>query len=162
MATFQDRKGGAVLIRISVPIAPGRYIRRSMTYYPIESSPRKREAELNRVAEEFKQKCIAESAAAGSSMTFSAAVSAWRESYATQNISQHTMEKYDHILRFWWVHLDSRRLSSITAVELQAVIDTASRDHLPSAVADIFKPIRSIFAYASSASKCSTELTFIP
>ena len=147
MAQFIDRKGGGVLIRISISVAPGVYIRRSMTYYPVESSPRKRKAELDRVAEDFRQTCIAESAAAGSSMTFSSAVSAWRESYAVRNLSPHTLEKYLNVLSFWWSHLDSRRLNSITVAEIQSVIDAASRDHLPSTVADIFKPIRSIFAY---------------
>lgn len=148
MAQFVDRKNGGVLIRISISVAPGVYFRRSMTYYPIESSPRKRQAELDRVAEDFRQTCIAESAAAGSSMPFSAAVSAWRESYAVRNLSPHTLEKYLNVLSFWWSHLDSRRLNSITVAEIQSVIDTASRDHLPASVADIFKPIRSIFSYA--------------
>lgn len=148
MAQFVERKGGGVLIRISISVAPGVYVRRSMTYYPVESSPRKRQAELDRVANDFREKCIAESTAAGSSMTFSAAVSAWRESYAERNLSPHTLEKYLNVLSFWWSHLDSRRLNSITVAEIQSVIDTASRDHLPASVADIFKPICSIFAYA--------------
>lgn len=147
MAQFVDRKGGAVLIRVSIGTANGRSVTRSFVYHPLETSPRKRKAELERVASDFQQKCIAESHLPGASMTFSAAVSSWLESYATQNISQHTREKYVAVLRLWWSHLDSMRLSSVTAMELQAVIDSASVDHLPASVADIFKPVRAVLGY---------------
>lgn len=147
MAQFINRKDGAVLIRVSVGTVNGKTKLRSFIYHPLEKSSRKRRAELERVAADFREKCLAETALSGSSMTFSAAVSSWQQSYASRNLSKHTAEKYEHVLAFWWSHLNNRRLSTITAVELQSVIDAAAADHLPAAVADIFKPIRSIFSH---------------
>ena len=99
MATIKKR-GDAYRIRVYVGTgAEGKQIIKSMTYTPKETSPTRIKKEVEKVALEFENRIMTGNYIEGDKIKFQDYVPIWREQWAKNKISLHTLEGYDAMLK---------------------------------------------------------------
>lgn len=127
MAMIQKR-GSSYSIRVSCGYdAHGKQVLRSMTWKPDPKlSPKQIEKELNRQAVIFEETC--KQGYQGTAEKFEPFCEDWFENYAKPNLRNTTYERLLQLRKRVYKAIGHMRMDKITARQIQAFVNTLSRD----------------------------------
>lgn len=159
MASYKLLDDGRYLIRAELKNRSGKRVRRYMTYAPIARTPAKIRAELQRVSNNFQERCQHETAAEDCDLSFADAVKMWREDWAAARLSPPVFEMYERVFSDYCGDLMSVKLSKLSVLHLQEVADAMQKGHSPVTAKRYFDAVRSVVRYAYRLGLVDTNFT---
>lgn len=147
MASYKLLDDGRYLIRAELKNRNGKRVRRYMHYSPTARTPAKIRAELQRVSNQFQERCQHENAAEDCDLSFADAVKMWREDWASARLSPPVLEMYERCFAEYCEDLMRVPLSRLSVLHLQEVADAMQKGHSPVTAKRYFDSVRSVIRY---------------
>lgn len=150
--SIRKRKNGKVAYQIRVDIGTsknGRRVQRFITYHPKETAPTKVKKEVEAFAIDFERQCKEGKGILAKNLKFEDLVEKWNTS-GTKRLTESVIEQYNDILnRIWMPRLECMRLSTISVIELQDIVDELDKNGLkPATIKKYVTALSSIFSFA--------------
>ena len=150
MATIQKRNNS---YQISVFVANGENgekIRKTCTYKPTATTPKKIEKEVNAFALEFEKKVKNGDCYSGEKMTLNKVIEQWVESYAKTHLTIGQVEQYTRELKNRVCpSIGYMKIANIKPIHCQKVIDEMiDKGYAPKTVKRTYTEMSAIFSYA--------------
>lgn len=148
MAEIKELDNGNFKVTINLGRdANGRKIRKSKTYTPERKNPKAKLEEVKRFAYKYEHDLLYGNIKDGNHLTLNDVVSEWQKEIK-QEVQQRTLQTYrEHLDKYVLKHIGFKKLSNITAYDLQELVNEWSTTLHPSTVRRRFASVRSIIKY---------------
>lgn len=148
MAEIKELDNGNFKVTINLGRdANGRKIRKSKTYTPEKKNPKAKLEEVKRFAYKYEHDLLYGNIKDGEHLTLNDVVSEWQKEIK-QEVQQRTLQTYrEHLDKYVLKHIGFKKLSNITAYDLQELVNEWSTTLHPSTVRRRFASVRSIIKY---------------